>query len=261
MATYNKRGYKEPKPKQENVVDDLVPETSQIDEKNSTTAGVFNTLDETANRTEAWVEKNQKLIFAVVGAITFLALCYFAYNKFVAEPKEKDAVEDISLAQKHFQEAIDGVKSDSLFNLALNGADGKYGFVKIADEYSSTKTGNLANYYAGISYLNIGKFDKAIEYLENFSSDDKILKSLSIGAIGDAYSQKNNAKSALEFYIKASENSKNEFTTPLFMLKAGKTALALGQKADALKYFEFIKDNYESSPEAQGIDALIGLSQ
>jgi hypothetical protein len=46
-----------------------------------------------------------------------------------------------------------------------------------------------------------------------------------------------------------------------FLVKAGKTALALGKKEDALKYFTDIKDNYDASPEAASVDVLIGLAQ
>jgi len=81
------------------------------------------------------------------------------------------------------------------------------------------------------------------------------------GAIGDAYSQKNQPKEALENYVKAAESDKNNYTTPRFLLKAGKTALALGYKEDALKYFTDIKDNFDASPEAAAIDVLIGLAQ
>ncbi|GAA6770709.1 hypothetical protein AAGS39_14540 [Flavobacterium sp. CGRL2] len=73
--------------------------------------------------------------------------------------------------------------------------------------------------------------------------------------------KKNQQKEALDFYVKAAESNKNDFTTPRFLLKAGKTALALGQKEDALKYFNDIKDNYDSAPEAASVDALIGLAQ
>ena len=55
MATYKKRGGK-PSTKTEK-------ETSIED--GSTTAEVFNTLDESASRTEEWVIKNQKYIFVV----------------------------------------------------------------------------------------------------------------------------------------------------------------------------------------------------
>ena len=50
-------------------------------------------------------------------------------------------------------------------------------------------------------------------------------------------------------------------STPRFLLKAGKTALALGNKEEALKYFTDIKDNFDASPEAATIDVLIGLAQ
>ena len=257
MATYNKRGYKAPKEKEvKETVEEVV-----IDEKNSTTAEVFSKLDETASKTEDWVAKNQKIIIGVVGAIALLTVGYLGFQKFVTEPKEKEAASEMFVAQQNFQQAVDGVASDSLYKLALNGSEGKFGFVKIADEYSGTSAGNLANYYAGLAYLNTGKYAEAIDYLGKFKSDDIVLNALAKGAIGDAYSEKKQDKEALEYYVKAAESNKNDFTTPRFLLKAGKTALALGQKEDALKYFTDIKENYENAPEAASVDALIGLSQ
>lgn len=257
MATYNKRGYKAPKEKEvKETVEEVV-----IDEKNSTTAEVFSKLDETASKTEDWVAKNQKIIIGVVGAIALLTVGYLGFQKFVTEPKEEEAASEMFVAQQNFQQAVDGVASDSLYKLALNGSEGKFGFVKIADEYSGTSAGNLANYYAGLAYLNTGKYAEAIDYLGKFNSDDIVLNALAKGAIGDAYSEKKQDKEALEYYVKAAESNKNDFTTPRFLLKAGKTALALGQKEDALKYFTDIKENYENAPEAASVDALIGLSQ
>lgn len=261
MATYNKRGYKAPKPKEEKVEGEYIEDDVIVNEKDSTTAGVFNSLDETASKTEDWVARNQKVILGVVAVVALAAIGYVFYNKYVVDPKEDDAAQQMFVAQKNFQLATDGTSSDSLYTLALNGSEGKWGFVKIADEFSGTNAGNLANYYAGMAYLNTGKYDNAITYLEKFNSDDAILKALAIGAIGDAHSQKGHQKEALDFYKKAAESNKNEFTTPRFLLKAGKVSLALGNKEEALKFFTDIKDNYETSQEAQGIDALIGLSQ
>ena len=257
MATYNKRGYKSTKEKEvKDVTEDI-----KVLEKDSTTAGVFSTLDETASKTEDFVAKNQKIIIGVVGAIAVVLVGYLAYQKFVAAPKEDEAATEMFQAQQYFQQATDGVASDSLYKLSLKGAEGKFGFVDIADKYSGTDAGNLANYYAGIAYLNTGKYAEAIEYLGNFKSDDIVLSALAKGAIGDAYSQNNQPKEALENYVKAVEVNKNDFTTPRFLLKAGKTALALGNKEDALKYFTDIKDNFDASPEAASVDVLIGLAQ
>jgi len=257
MATYNKRGYKPAKEKEvKEVTEDI-----KVLEKNSKTAEVFSTLDATASKTEDFVAKNQRIIIGIVGAIALLTVGYLAYQKFVAAPKQEEAATEMFVAQQNFQKATDGVASDSLYKLSLNGSEGKFGFVKIADEYSGTDAGNLANYYAGIAYLNTGKYTEAIDYLGKFKSDDIVLSALAKGAIGDAYSQNNQPKEALENYVKAAEANKNDFTTPRFLLKAGKTALALGNKVDALKYFTDIKDNFDASPEAASIDVLIGLAQ
>ena len=258
MATYNKRGYKAPKEKE---VKEEGVEAVIIDEKDSTTAEVFSKLDESATITEDWVAKNQKIIIGFVAAAAILTIGYLAYQRFIDTPKQDEAANEMFVAQQNFQKATDGVASDSLYKLSLNGSEGKFGFLKIADEYSGTDAGNLANYYAGIAYLNTGKYTEAIDYLSNFKSDDIVLGALAKGAIGDAYSQKNQPKEALENYVKAAESNKNDFTTPRFLLKAGKTALALGNKADALKYFTDIKENYEATPEAASVDVLIGLAQ
>jgi tetratricopeptide (TPR) repeat protein len=261
MATFNKRGYKAPKEKEEKLDNNLIEDVN-VDEKDSATAKAFSALDETASKTEDFVAKNQKYIFGVLGGIALLTVGYLLYQKFVAEPNQVDAADELFVAQQNFQKAIDGdAKADSLFNLVLNGSEGKFGVIKIAEEYSGTDAGKLANYYAGISYLNLGKYDEAISSLEKFKSDNATLNTLAIGAIGDAYSQKNQPKEALDFYVKASQADKNEFTTPRFLMKAGKTALAIGNKADALKYFTEIKDVYDNTPEGQSVEALIGLAQ
>lgn len=257
MATYSKRGYKAPKEKE---VKDTVEEL-QVDEKDSTTAGVFSTLDETASKTEDFVARNQKIIIGLVAAVALFTVGYLAYQKFIAAPKQDEAANEMFVAQQNFQKATDGVASDSLYKLSLNGSEGKFGFLKIADEYSGTDAGNLANYYAGMAYLNTGKYAEAIDFLSKFKSEDIVLNAMAKGAIGDAYSQQNKPKEALENYVKAAEVNKNDFTTPRFLLKAGKTALALGNKEDALKYFTDIKDNYDATPEAASVDVLIGLAQ
>ena len=257
MATYSKRGYKAPKEKE---VKDTVEEV-QVNEKDSATAGVFSKLDETASKTEDWVARNQKVIIGLVAGVALFTVGYLAYQKFIASPKQDEAANEMFVAQQNFQKATDGVASDSLYKLSLNGSEGKFGFIKIADEYSGTDAGNLANYYAGMAYLNTGKYAEAIDFLTKFKSEDIVLDAMAKGAIGDAYAQQNKSKEALENYIKAAESNKNDFTTPRFLLKAGKTALALGNKEDALKYFTDIKDNYDATPEAASVDVLIGLAQ
>ncbi|WP_438963378.1 tetratricopeptide repeat protein [Winogradskyella sp.] len=251
MATYKKRGYK-PKTKKEKV---------EIVEENSTTAEVFKSLDEGASKTEQWVVKNQNYSFGVIGAIALVVLGYLGYNKFVAEPQQKEAINEMYQAKKYFEEAVNGVESDSLYNMALNGGEGKYGMLDIVYEYSGTPAANLANYYAGMAYLNLKDYQNAITYLSDFSSDDKMLNPISKGGIGDAFVQLEQLEEGLEYYEKAINASTNDFTTPLYLLKAARVSIDLGDNAKALDFLNRIKKEFSSSTEVTQADVLIGKVQ
>lgn len=251
MATYKKRGYK-PKTKVEKEV---------VEEENSTTAEVFNTLDETASKTEDFVAKNQKYIFVIIGIVAVVVLGYLGYNEFIAKPAQQEATNDMFQAQKYFNEATTGVAQDSLYNLALNGGEGKYGMLDIIKEHSGTPAANLANYYAGMAYLNTKKYQEAISHLDNFTSEDAVIAAKAKGAIGDAFVQLNQKEDALGYYQKAATMRTNEYTTPMYLYKAGITALDLGQASKALGFLNKIKENYPKSPEASSAEVLIGKAQ
>ena len=240
MATYKKRGYK---PKTQAEKQDRI-------EEESTTAEVFSTLDEGASKTEAWVEKNQKpiLIFVVVVALSVLG--YLGFQQFIQEPKEAEAMNEMFQAQSYYEQALTAASKDSLFSLALNGGEGKFGFIDIIDNYGGTKAANLANYYAGVAFLNTGKYQEAISHLDSFKADDESVGPLAKGAIGDAFAQLDQQEDALKYYEKAASMKSNDVTTPRFLLKAGITALGLGKADVALKHFKAITENYPKSPEA-----------
>ncbi|WP_445734696.1 tetratricopeptide repeat protein [Mariniflexile sp.] len=251
MATYNKKGYK-PKTKEEKKVDI---------EAGSTTAEVFNTLDESASKTEAFVEKNQKYIFVLIGIVAVVVLGYLGYNEFVAKPKQVTAMNDMFQAQKYFNEAVNGTAKDSLYTLALKGGEGKFGMLDIIKEHSGTPSANLASYYAGTAYLHLKDYKNAIEHLSDFKSDDEILAPLAKGNIGDAFAQLNQKEDALDYYVQAADMRNNNYTAPMYLYKAGVLALDLGKADKALTYFNRIKDEYPNSAEAGTIEVFIGKAQ
>lgn len=251
MATYKKRGYK-PKTKEEK---------DHVEEENSTTAEVFNTLDETASKTEDWVIKNQKYIFVIIGIVAAGVLGYLGYKEFIAKPAQTEAMNDMFQAQKYYNEAVTGAEKDSLFNLALNGGEGKFGMLDIIEEHSGTEAANLANYYAGMAYLNMNDYKNAVTYLGNYTGKDEATGPIAKGAIGDAFVQLNQKEDALGYYVQAAEMRNNELTTPMYLYKAGITALDLGKATEALKYFTKIKEDFASATEATNIDAFIGKAE
>jgi len=252
MATYKKRGYK---PKNKN-------EEQQVDNMDSTTAEVFNTLDETASKSEQWIEKNSKVLFSALVSIVVIFLVFLGYNKYITEPNELEASNELAFPRKYFDEAATaGSGLDSLLNLGLEGADGRYGFLDIAESFSGTDAGNLANYYAGVSYLQLKDYENAIAYLSKFDSDDEMLGPVSLGAIGDAFSDIDQQKDALEYYEKAANKRNNEFTTPLFLYKAGQTAMLLEDYSKAEELFTKIKKSYSKSDQGKDVEKFINAAK
>ena len=207
---------------------------------------------------EVFYEKNKKAITYGGGAILAIVALFSFYKFYWLPGQQKEANNEAFFAQTYFEK-------DS-FLVALNGglnvqtADGPktmMGFKDIADNYSATKTGKLANYYAGICLLRTGKFEEAIEYLEKFDGHDEMLAPVAIGAIGDANMELNKVDEAIKFYLKAAEKSNNSFTTPLYLKKA---AFAYEQKAnytEALATYERLKNEYSKSTEAREVDKYI----
>ena len=248
MATYKKKGYK-PKDKKE----------QEALKMQSTTAEVFNTLDESASKSEQWIEKNSKPLFYGLVVVIALILSFLGYNKFIVEPQEEAALNELAFPRKYFNDAnlASGDDIDSLLLLGLEGADNKYGFLDISTQFGGTKSANIANYYAGVSYLKLKEYEKAIEYLSKFDSDDEILGPTAIGAIGDAFADIDQTEDALDYYEKAANKKNNEFTTPLFLFKAGKLALSLNKFSKAEKLFTQIKENYSTTEIGRNIDKYI----
>ena len=143
----------------------------------------------------------------------------------------------------------------------MTGAQGKYGFVDIIENYGSTDAGNLALYYAGMAYLNTNQYQQAIDALDDFESDDQILAPLATGGIGDAFLQLNQPEEALGYYEEAATMKENNFTTPKFLLKAAVTAIKLGDGQTAEEYLTRIQNEYPDSVEANRVAVYLGQAE
>lgn len=205
-------------------------------------------LESALTRTEQFIEDNQKIISIVVGAIILVVVAYLGFNRFYLHPKENDAASQMFMAENYFEK-------DS-FNLALNG-DGNYlGFLDIIDNYGITKAANLAKYYTGISYLHLGQYEDAIKYLKEFKTEDLLLAPVKEGAIGDAYLQLGNQDEALKYY-KNAYSYKNEFTTPVYIMKAAELLESMNEYDKALTLYQEIKKDYPKSAEGTTVDKYI----
>lgn len=198
-------------------------------------------IGEMYTRSELFFEKNKKPVMIAVGALLLIVLGVLGFRKFVSEPKAKAAEEAIWKAQYYFE-------NDSL-DKAMNG-DGNYlGFAQVADEYGSTPAGKLAKYYLGVCYHQQGDFEKALEYYKQADPEDDVLRVMATGNQGDALVDLGRADEAAEKFMKAADMVNSDFTTPMYLMKAG---IVYQQKSDwknAAKCFGRIVADYPTSPD------------
>ena len=209
---------------------------AEVSEKQETSFDV----EETVGKAEMFFEKNKKMIGYVGAAIAVLTTAIITYKMWYIPEQNKEAQAQMYMAQSLFDK-------DSL-NLALKG--GNYnattftGLEEIADNYGSTPSGKVAEYMVGVALLNQGKYQDAIDHLENFSSDDVMLSAVAIGAIGDAKMELNEVDAAIKFYQKAADINTNSFTTPIYLKKAALAYESKSEFADALKLYERIQKEF-----------------
>ncbi len=207
------------------------------------------TVEEALSKTEQFIDNNKNTLLYALGGIVVLILAVMGYQRYIVLPNEREAHEEMFKAEMYFER-------DS-FELALYG-DGAYlGFLDIIDEYGRTKSGNLAHYYAGMSYLHLGEYDGAVDHLKRFKSKDILVRPMAFGGIANAYMEMGDLEEAARYYKRAADASDNNLTTPEFLFRLGLTYELLDRHEEALKAYQTIKQEYPDSPHSQDIEKYI----
>jgi predicted negative regulator of RcsB-dependent stress response len=190
---------------------------------------------------EDFLRRNRNVLLVVLAAVVLAVGGFFGYNYWKGQQNEQ--------AQAAMFRAVDNWEADSL-KPALQG-DGKLpGLNRVANEYSGTKAGNLANFYGGVALLKQGKFQDAYTALDKFSSDDYLVQSRAYSLMGDAQLELNKPKEAADLYGKAADHNANEYFTPSYLLKQGIALETAKDNEGAVKAYNRILDDYATSPEA-----------
>jgi len=224
--------------------DSLQNEQQQSQQEEKKSAGFsWHNLDE-------YFQRYNRTISIIVGALIVLILAFWGYRKFIKEPRENKAAEDMYFAEYYF--GVDSLKK------ALNGDGEHMGFLDIINTYPHTPSGNLAHFYAGVIYLKQGQYEDAIEHLKKFKKHGYIISAIAFGLLGDAYVELNDFDNAIKYYEKATKENKNQFTTPMYLLRLGLAYEEKGEWEKARECYEKIQKEYHYSYEARDIKRYIG---
>ena len=206
-------------------------------------------IEQVYSKSEQFLENYKKQIIGAIAVIVIAIGGFFAYQNLIVAPKNKEAQELMWKAEYYFETED--------WDKAINGDGNNFGFDYIVSEYGGTKAGNTAKYYLGICYLNKGEFQLALDNLKGASIDDEIISSQALGAIGDAYVELGDVAQGVKYFGKAANNSENNFTAPLFLMKKATALESLNNYKAALEAYETIKADYPKSTEAQDVEKYI----
>lgn len=198
-------------------------------------------LEKLSGQDSPFVKYRNLLLGGLVVAV--LAIAGFIGYRYYLDKQNQEA-------QSYLYPAVHYFETDSL-KKALNGDGSNEGLLTLADEYSATKAGELAHFYAGVAFLKDGKYDEAIAQLKDFSANDLVVQARAYSLIGDAYLEKKDVKEAINYYKKAAEYKPNKYFTPVYLMKlAAAYELDKDYQAAIGAYDEIITTYFDASEAA-----------
>lgn len=207
-------------------------------------------LDQAMSSSEAFIIKYKNKFLAGIAAIVIVVGGVLGYQHFISEPNEKKASEALFRGEQYFL-------ADN-YEMALNGDSlGYAGLLKVADEFSGTAAGKLANAYAGICYAQLGQYENAIKFLDQFSADDQLVTPALMATMGNCYAQLGQLDKAAATLVKAADKANSHALSPIYLIQAGQIYEKLGKNSEAVNAYQTIKDKYFNSYQSMDIDKYI----
>ena len=199
-------------------------------------------------------KKNQQLIVYLLAGGLIAVAGFFGYSELYQKPLEAKAADAMYVAEKYF--------ANDSSELVLKGDGTSKGVLYIIKEFSGTKAANLAKYYAGMSYYRLKDYNKAIDYLKDFSTNAKQVQAVAYGSIGDAYSELKKNEEAIEYYKKAGTHfPEDEAISSEYLFRAASFLELNGKNDAAIEIYKQIKQNYPKSEKGFSIDKYINRLQ
>ncbi|WP_028978871.1 tetratricopeptide repeat protein [Sporocytophaga myxococcoides] len=191
---------------------------------------------------EDFLNKYKNVLFGIVGAAVLAGAAYFFYN-YQKSNQNKEAQNAMFASVIAFEE-------DSLDRALKGSGPNAPGLIDVADEFSGTNAGDLANFYVGVAFMKKGKFEDAISHLKEFNANDLLVQARAYSLIGDAYLELKDVENAITYYKKAADYKPNEQYTPSYLMKLALAYEVSKNFEDAAKQYEKIITDFPKASEA-----------
>jgi tetratricopeptide (TPR) repeat protein len=199
---------------------------------------------------KGYYEGNKKVITLAGGTILGVVSIALFWSLYWHPHRESEAAAKLAPLHHYFDK-------DS-FNVVLKGIKGKKMMTapEIADSYFLTDKGKEAAMMAGLAYLQTGKFEQAISYLDKANPKDQFLGAAVLSAKASCYAELGKLEKAADLYAEAGSKSTSDFSAQ-YWKSAGMHYEQAESYGKALSCYEKIKNEYSTSEEATDIDKYI----
>ena len=188
-----------------------------------------------------------RLITIAVGAIIVLVLGYFAYRQFMWKP-DNDKSKDSYWAGLNYASADSTDMAIEELETQVKKFDGKIG-------------GEVAQFVLARQLMAKGEFKDAMKELESVDVSDAYVSIMAKGLRADCHSELKEYEKAANLYLEAAEESDNDFTSPMYLMKAGLCAEEIKDFTMATECYEKIRDNYTSFASQKAIDKYVARAK
>lgn len=136
-------------------------------------------------------------------------------------------------------------------------------FEQVAADYSSTQVGRLARYYVALCKQRLNRNDEAVHDLKKVvdESNDREARNLARNALATLYRQKQQYQQAADLYKAILGDSDTRFPDAAVLMSLGETYEEMGNRKEALQYYQRIAREFADSsyrPEADSRIAALG---
>lgn len=179
----------------------------------------------------------------IAGGVLFLVLGGLAYYQFIWKAKNNES-------KNAYWKGLNYAEKDST-NLAINE------LTKAKKKYDGYIGGEIAQFVLARQFMAKGEFKKALKELEEVNLDDSFLSAMRLGLSADCHSELKDYKKAVETYLEASETNTNDYTTPMYLFKAGLHSEKINDFKKATELYTKVRDEYPAYAGQKTIDKYI----
>ena len=203
----------------------------------------------------AFFKNNEKIIYGVLLGILVVIILIIALFRFIITPRNQKAAEAIMAPIEQYTIGLS--TGDSLsFATALEGNEETDGFLTIIDDYSSTKAGNTAKYYAALCYLQQHNYDDALDMLLQYKKKDNNVWYSAQMLIGDLYDEQGDVDNAKKYYKHALKGN-TELVAPVAAFKLGMLFEREENWNEAYNNYQLIEDKYYERYTKMGVSKYL----